>query len=239
MAEKDAPEDAPKEPDGPSLELPSFGFRRKKKRAAQDRPAPVESPHPAPVSQPAPAPAPAPEPAPTPVPEPTPAPEPARAGTPLFVEDAPPESVPVAEPARRGRRRPVLPRLGAVPAALTSGLVVGLLTVGLVWASQGVCEVVRGTSSCGDAGFLLLLAVLVVAGWLGGALLRAFGHPEGGSTSFLGMGLVAVVLLLFLADQLFAWWMVVAVPAVAMGGYVVAHRVTTAMVEPGGREMHR
>jgi hypothetical protein len=126
-----------------------------------------------------------------------------------------------------------------VPAALATGLVVGLLTVGLVWASQGVCELVRGTSSCGDAGFLLLLAVLVVAGWLGGVLLRAFGLPEGGSTSFLAMGLVAVVLLLFPAGQLFAWWMVIAVPVVAMGGYVLAQRVTSAMVAPGGREMHR
>ena len=53
------------------------------------------------------------------------------------------------------------------------------------------------------------------------------------------MGLVAVVLMLVLADQLFAWWMVLVVPAVAMVAYVVSQRVTTAMVEPGGPEVHR
>jgi hypothetical protein len=120
-----------------------------------------------------------------------------------------------------------------------TGLLVGVITVGLVWASQRLCEVLRGTSSCGNAGFLLLLAVLVVAGLLGGALLRAFAVEDGGSTSFLAMGLVAVVLMLVLSDQLFAWWMVLVVPAVAMLAYVVAQRVTTAMVEPGGPEMHR
>ena len=212
MAEKDAPEDAPKDLDGPSLELPSFGFRRKKKPAPGPRP---ES---------------APEP--TAVEAETPAP---------LVVEAPTadDTEAPAEPARRGRRRPVLPRLGAVPAALVTGLVAGLLTVGLVWGSQGACEIVRGTSSCGNAGFLLLLAVFVAVGWSGGALLRAFGVSEGGSTSFLAMGLVAVVLLLVLGEFLFAWWMVVAVPVVAMVAYVVAHRVSTAMVEPGGREMHR
>jgi len=169
----------------------------------------------------------------------------ASAGAPLFTDEAP--APPSAggpdeerrEPARRGRPGPVLPRLGPVPAALVTGLLVGMITVGLVWASQRLCEVLRGTSSCGNAGFLLLLAVLVVAGLLGGALLRAFAVEDGGSTSFLAMGLVAVVLMLVLSDQLFAWWMVLVVPAVAMLAYVVAQRVTTAMVEPGGPEMHR
>jgi hypothetical protein len=213
MAERDAPEGTPKDPDGPSLELPSFGFRRKKKPAPPARPS--MAPEPAAVE--------------------------AETRVPLVVEEPPAadDTVASAEPARRGRRRPVLPRLGAVPAALATGLVAGLLTVGLVWGSQGACELVRGTSSCGNAGFLLLLAVFVAVGWTGGALLRAFGVGEGGSTSFLAMGLVAVVLLLVLGEFLFAWWMVIAVPAVATVAYVVSHRVSTAMVEPGGREMHR
>jgi hypothetical protein len=221
MAEKD-------DPDGPSLELPSFGFRRKR------RPDPEPAASAEPVT-PEPAAAP---PAPPAAPEPAPAPS---GGTQIFTEEAPAavESGATTEPVRSTPRRLALPQLGAVPAALTTGLLVGALTVGLVWASQGACEVVRGTSSCGDAGFLLLLAVLVTAGWLGGVLLRAFGVAEAGSTSFLAMGLVAVVLMLFLADELFAWWMVVVVPGVAMVAYVVAHRVSTAMVEPGGREMHR
>ena len=143
------------------------------------------------------------------------------------------------ERAAPSRARPALPQLGATPAALVTGLVVGAVTVGLVWASQQGCELLRGTSSCGNAGFLLLLAVFVAAAWLGGALLRGFGVDDGGSTSFLAMGIVAVVLMLFLADVLFAWWMVLVVPAVSMLAYLLSHRVTTAMVEPGGPEMHR
>jgi len=202
------------DPDGPSLELPSLGLGRKRRKKEQ---------------RPGPAPQPAREPQPV-----------ATAGAPLFTDEAPADE-PAAdrEPARRDRPRPALPRLGPVPAALVTGLLVGVITVGLVWASQRLCEVLRGTSSCGNAGFLLLLAVLVLAGLLGGTLLRAFGVEEGGSTSFLAMGLVAVVLMLVLADQLFAWWMVLVVPAVAMLAFVVSQRVTTAMVDPGGPEMHR
>ena len=230
MAEKDAPEGARQESEGPSLELPSFGFRRTKRRKdappaepAPTAPEPVDERPAEPVAdQPA-------EVAPPP---------PAVTRAPLVADQAPADTVAPPGPARRARRRP-LPRLGAVPAALVAGLVAGLLTVGLVWGSQGACELVRGTSSCGNAGFLLLLAVFVFCGWVGGALLRAFGVSEGGSTSFLAMGLVAVVLLLVLGDHLFAWWMVVAVPVVAMLAYVVSHRVSTAMVEPGGPEMHR
>ena len=249
MAQKDAPEDAPQEPDGPSLELPSLGFRRKK-RSRRARPEPAEdlaAPEPAtPARAEA---SPSPEPAPAPAAEGTPAPigEPVGGRTPLFVEEAPParperadaEPDEEPEPGRRARRRPTLPQLGAVPATLVTGLLVGVITVGLVWASQRLCEVLRGTSSCGDAGFLLLLAVLVVAGLLGGSLLKAFGVADGGGTSFLAMGLVAVVLMLVLADQLFAWWMVLAVPGVAMVSYLLAHRLTTAMVDPGGPELHR
>ena len=240
MAEKDAPEGARQESEGPSLELPSFGFRRTKRRKdappaepaptapepVADQPAEVAPPPPA-VTAPAPAP-----------PSEAPAAAEAETRAPLVADQAPADTVAPPGPARRARRRP-LPRLGAVPAALVTGLVAGLLTVGLVWGSQGACELVRGTSSCGNAGFLLLLAVFVFCGWVGGALLRAFGVSEGGSTSFLAMGLVAVVLLLVLGDHLFAWWMVVAVPVVAMLAYVVSHRVSTAMVEPGGPEMHR
>ncbi len=269
MPEKDAPQ----EPAGPSLELPSLGFGRKR-RAKKEQPAPepvepptsTSAPEPAEPRVPAPEPGPVPETAPEPVepqesapePVPQPDPEPASArGAALFTDERATEPLPSTaaaeapaeeaakeasadrEPARRGWSRPALPQLGPVPATLLTGLLVGVITVGLVWASQRLCEVLRGTSSCGNAGFLLLLAVLVLAGLLGASLLKAFGVEDGGSTSFLAMGLVAVVLMLVLADQLFAWWMVLAVPAVAMVAYVVSQQVTTAMVEPGGPEVRR
>ena len=216
---------AEKDPDGPSLELPSLGFRRKRK-------APRDEPPAGPSSEPV-------EPAPRTTEEIPAATEPAAVAPepePPTVEDEPP----AAPPPERRRRQPVsLPTIGALPAALVAGLISGLLLVGLVWASLRLCEVVRGTSSCGNPGFLLLLAVTVLAGWVGAVVLRALGVPGAGSTSALGTGLVAVVTLLFLGDALFAWWMVVAVPVVAAASYAVAVWVSTAVVEPVDDQVHR
>ncbi len=124
-------------------------------------------------------------------------------------------------------------------ASILTGLLVGLLTVGLTWASLRLCEVVQGTSSCGNPGFFLLLAIMVAMVLVGRLLLHAFGVADPGSTSFLGMGIVAVVALLFLVDQLFLWWMVLAIPAVAMASYALAHWVTTSLVEPFESNLHR
>ncbi len=144
------------------------------------------------------------------------------------------------EPVDRKRRREfALPAIGGLPAAILTGAVVGVLTVGLTWASLRLCEVVQGTSSCGNPGFFLLLAIMIAMVLAGGALLRAFGVPDPGSTSFLGMGLVAVIVLLFLVELLFAWWMILVIPAAAMAAYALAHWVTTAFVEPVENNMHR
>ena len=243
MAQKDSG-------DGPSLEMPSLGFGRRKK---QPRPEATED-----VAEPA-ATTPPPEPEPEPTQEPSP-------GTPLLVDETP---TAVARPvvteeratmqaaapvddsgderdgpdaAPRQRRLPSLPSLPAIaamPAALLTGAVVGLLVVVLTWGALHLCEVFRGTSTCGDPGFFLLLAILVVAVLAGSALLRAFGVPDPGGTSFLGVGLVSVIALLFLGDLLFEWWMVVAIPVVAVAAFALSHWVTTAFVEPSGPELRR
>ncbi len=109
---------------------------------------------------------------------------------------------------------------------------VGILTVGLTWAGFRLCEVIQGTSSCGDPGFLLLLAILIAMAVLGGVLLRAWNVPEPGSTSLLGVALLAVVALVFLVDVLFSSWMIVVVPLVAMATFALAHRVTVAATSP-------
>jgi hypothetical protein len=238
MAQKDSG-------DGPSLEMPSLGFGRRKK---QPRPEDTDEVRESGAT--------------TPPAEPEPAPEPTR-GTPLFVEETsttaarpvateqrtteqdagstdeaePEESA--AAPRRRLPSLPSLPTIGAMPATLLTGAVVGLLMVVLTWGALHLCEVFRGTSTCGDSGFFLLLAILVVAVLAGSAMLRAFGVPDPGSTSFLGVGLVSVVALLFLGDQLFEWWMVVAIPVVAVAAFALSHWVTTAFVEPSGPELRR
>ena len=117
--------------------------------------------------------------------------------------------------------------------------VVGALLVGLVWGSLRLCEVVRGTSSCGQPGFLVLLAILVLLVVVGRALLKGFGVDDAGSTSFLGVGVVAVVVLLFLSGQLFEWWTALVVPAAAVVSFALAHWVSTAFVDTPEGNLHR
>ncbi|MBA3780678.1 MAG: hypothetical protein H0X12_02360 [Nocardioides sp.] len=230
-----------KDPDGPSLELPSFGFGRKRKKKDTEpeavRPEVTADPEPAVET----AAEPEPEAATIPVPalgQPAPPAAPERvtqaldpiAPPPAASTPAPPPQAPEAAestPPEPERTTPLL-GLGALPASLLTGVVVGLLTALLAYASQRLCEVVRSTSSCGGAGVLLLLAILVGMTLLGATLLRAFVVPEAGSTSVLAMGLLAVLVLLFLIDAAFSPAMFVVIPVLAAGCYAAAHLVTTA-----------
>jgi hypothetical protein len=135
----------------------------------------------------------------------------------------------VREERKEGRppREFSLPRIGGFPAAILTGVLVGVITVGLTWGGFRLCEFARGTSSCGDPGFLLLLVILVAMVLLGSSLLRAWGLPDPGSTSFLGVGLLAVMVLLFLVQTIFSWWMVLVIPGVAAATFALAHWVTT------------
>ena len=69
----------------------------------------------------------------------------------------------------------------------------GLTTV----AGRG-CEVIRGVGSCGGIGLLALLVILVLEILLGAVLLKAWRLTDPTSTSFLGVGLAAVFVMLFL-----------------------------------------
>jgi hypothetical protein len=135
----------------------------------------------------------------------------------------------------RPRRELALPTTGGTTAAVVTGALVGVISVGLTWASLRLCEVVRGTTSCGGPGYLLLLLILVAMVLLGTALLRALGVPEPGSTSFLAVGLLAVLTLLLLVGVLFHWWMILVLPACSALTFAAAHWVTTTFVEPGDR----
>lgn len=252
--------------DGPSLELPSLGFGRKRKRERSEpheQPAAAEEQGPAATDHHAPEEsgtrAPDPTAAPTadvaetralappaatpraPVPDPEPAP-------PLFVDEVPTDTQQItddtdettaASGAARRKRDFRLPAIGGIPAAMLTGTVVGALLVGLTWGALHLCELLQGTSSCGNPGFFLLLAIAVSMVVLGKVLLAAFDVPEPGSTSFLGVGLVVVIALLFLVDLLFHWWMILVIPAVALAAYALSHWVTTAFVDVPDDDLHR
>lgn len=209
MAEKDRGSDEPSL-ELPSLKLPSLGFGRSRRKKAADEPR----------REPARA-------ASTPEPVPEPVPDPRRTAV-----RAPEPATSPREKQPRARRELALPSVADRPAAALTGVLVGVLTVGLTWAGLGVCEAVRGTSSCGGPGYLLLLAIMVAMVLLGAVLLRAWGVPEPGSTSLLAVVLLAVVALLFLVGVLFHWWMILVVPACAALTFAAAQWVTATFVEP-------
>jgi hypothetical protein len=205
----------------PPLRLPKLG-RRRKAREAEDSPAPSTKPaqptrqnpraEPSPAAGPA---ATAPSPAP---PEPETLPEPA------------PEPVPQPEPAVR---QPfALPSLPARVAVILTGAVVGVVGVALTDLSLQGCDAVRGTKSCGGGpGLLLLIVILVLMALLGGVLLALWDVSEPRGTSLLGVGVLAVVVLLGALPQEYSVWMFLVVPLICAASYLLAHWVTTAFVE--------
>ena len=68
--------------------------------------------------------------------------------------------------------------------------------------------------------------------FLGTLLLRSFRVTDPGSTSFLAVGLLAVLALLFLVDVLFNWWMIIVIPLCSVATFALSHWVTATFVEP-------
>jgi hypothetical protein len=113
-----------------------------------------------------------------------------------------------------------------------AGLVVGLFGAGATYGGTVGCEAWRGTSSCGGGpGLLLVVAILALMVLLGAGLLALLGVSEPRSTSFLGVGLTFVVVLVALMSAVFSVWMFFAAPVLCAVAYGVAHWVTTRDVE--------
>ena len=118
-------------------------------------------------------------------------------------------------------------------AAAVTGLVVGSAMVFFTWLALRGCESVRGTSSCGGGpGFVLLIITFALCVIIGRALLKAFTLPDPGSSSFLAVGFVAVIALLFLIDIIDHWSMIIIVPLLSIGGYATSVWITKTFVEP-------
>ena len=168
----------------------------------------------------------------------------AEVGAPLFADEVPAKRRAAKEPKppkERKERTPLtLPRINPRIAALVTGLVVGLVGVVLSFGASQGCESVRGVGSCGGVGLFALLAVLVVEVLLGAALLRAFGVVDPTSTSFLGVGLVAVLALLFFLSALDSVWMLLVLPLLTAITFLLSWWVTETFVEQGaGDDLHR
>jgi hypothetical protein len=229
------------ENDQPSLELPKLSLRRRQKKEPAPAPPPaedtavdaalVEETAALPPTPPAP-------------PPPPPAPELAEP-PPLFVDGVEPliadepaqprvvdEMTTVPEAPEPTRRVIKVRGPGGMVAAVLTGIVVGLGMVALTWASLRLCETVQGTSSCGGTGYPLLAAILVLMVVAGTLLLKLGRVTEPGSTSFLAVGLTAVLALLFLVDSLLDTAMIVVIPVISAASYAASHWVTRTVIEP-------
>ncbi|MGJ9423106.1 hypothetical protein [Aeromicrobium sp. CF3.5] len=117
-----------------------------------------------------------------------------------------------------------LPTLEPMRASAITGLLMGLLAVGLGVGALAIFSQVRGVASGGGTwGSLTFVVVAFVAFAIGERLLAGFGAPMPRLTSFLGITLTLVAILgLFLgiADSTFA---IVVVPLVSAAGFLAAH----------------
>ncbi len=143
------------------------------------------------------------------------------------------------EPQRRGRSRwslPSMPSFTRMPETLTAaitGLVCGLIAVGLVWAGERGCDAVRGRPSCGGYGLLMLIGILALCFVVGSVLLRVFGVEEPGVTTFFGIALPMIAILTLLLDYVFSAWMVVVLPALGAACFALSVVLTRALENSG------
>jgi len=116
-------------------------------------------------------------------------------------------------------------------AAVMIGAIVGAFMALAVWFSGTVSQWTRGTSSLGDKGAIILIAVFALAIIVGGYLLRLAGARSPFTISFLGSALVAVLSMLFLTDLFVHAWGVIIVVILAAAAYALAYWVTTNYID--------
>lgn len=129
------------------------------------------------------------------------------------------------------QRVDLIPMLPGRIAALVTGAIVGLAGTALTYAGLQGCSSVRGASTCGAPGFILLFAILVILVLLGSVLLSVWQIEGAGSASVLGVGLTAVVVILFFTSVVFSPWMFLVVPVVGALAYLGSWWVTTNFAE--------
>lgn len=135
------------------------------------------------------------------------------------------------QPKDPSQRRFNLGTPSGLSAAVMIGAIVGAFMALAVWFSGTVSQWTRGTSSLGDKGALILIAVFALAIIVGGYLLRLAGARSPFTISFLGSALVAVLSMLFLTDVFAHAWGVIIVVILAAAAYALSYWVTTNYID--------
>lgn len=117
-----------------------------------------------------------------------------------------------------------IPHLDLRVAAVITGLLVGLVSVGLAAGALALFSEVRGVSSGGGRwGSLTFVVIAFIAFVAGELLLAAFGSNQARLTSFLGVVLTIVLILGVFLDLADSSWALVLVPVLGAVAYLGAH----------------
>jgi len=116
-------------------------------------------------------------------------------------------------------------------AAIITGILCGIVSVLLSWLAASGCDAVRGVGTCGSFGVVALVAIIAIDVLVGGMLLRAWGVNDPVSTALLGVGLVAVFVMLFLLPSVGSMWMALVIPLLTALMFLLSWWVTAKIVE--------
>lgn len=132
---------------------------------------------------------------------------------------------------KAARERPIvpLPRVPGFMAAIVTGALSGGITVVLAWATARGCAAVRHVGTCGSFGLFALIAILAIDVLFATALLRGFRVVDPATTSLLGVGLVAVLALLFFLDNTQSAAMIYVIPLLMATTFTAAWWITSAI----------
>jgi len=113
--------------------------------------------------------------------------------------------------------------------AAVIGLVAGFALVGLVGVTLQACDAARGNTSCGGPGLFVLFIILALITVGATRLLRWWGFGDAGTVAFLGIALTAIVVLVFLTADLQSLSMVLVIPVLTGLAFVLSDWVSATM----------
>jgi len=127
-----------------------------------------------------------------------------------------------------------IPRMDQTKAAAIVGLLVGLITVGIAALFAMAFSELRGTSTGGGRwGSLTVVVVAFIAFAVGELLLARLHVLQPRVTSFLGVCLTLLAILVFFLDVVNGAWAWLIVPLLGAGTYAIAHRAIAAADSSG------
>ena len=116
-------------------------------------------------------------------------------------------------------------------AATGVGALCGGLTVLLAWATSEGCAAVRGVGTCGGFGVFALVAILGIDVLIATALLRVCRVTDPATTAMLGVGLVAVLAMVFFLGETQSFAMVYVIPILMAATFAFSWWITKAIAQ--------